>query len=97
MLDGINYYPKKKKPLKRWLLWLSLFFLIFGAIWYYFQGEDKTERKSNSIIISQPSLDDDSEDIVVENSDNLSSPKEIKEVTENLDEVISTYEASTQN
>ena len=38
-----------------------------------------------------------SENIVVENSNNLSSPKEIKEVTENLDEVISTYEASTQN
>ena len=50
MLEGINYYPKKKKPLKRRLLWLSLFFLIFGAIWYYFQGEDKTEIKLNSII-----------------------------------------------
>ena len=74
-----------------------MFFLIFGAIWYYFQGEDKTKSKSNSIIISQPSLDDVSENIVVENSNNLSSPKEIKEVTENLDEVISTYEASTQN
>ncbi|MDC1536515.1 hypothetical protein N8516_05065 [Candidatus Thioglobus sp.] len=79
------------------MLWLSLFFLIFGAIWYYFQGEDKTENKSSSIIISQPSLDDVSENIVVENSNNLSYPKEIKEVTENLDEVISTYEASTQN
>ncbi len=97
MLDGINYYPKKKKPSKRKLLWFSLFFLIFGAIWYYFQGEDKTKSKSNSIIISQPSLDDVSENRVVENSDNLSSPKEIKEVTENLDEVISTYEANTQN
>ena len=97
MLDGINYYPQKKKPLKRRLLWLFLFFLIFGAIWYYFQGKDKTKSKSNSIIISQPSLDDVSENIVVENSNNLSSPKEIKEVTENLDEVISTYEASTQN
>ena len=97
MLDGINYYPKKKKPLKRRLFWLSLFFLIFGAIWYYFHGDDNTESKSNSIIISQPSLDDVSENIVVENSNNLSSPKEIKEVTENLDEVISTYEASIQN
>ena len=97
MLDGINYYPKKKKPVKRRLRLLFLFFLIFGAIWYYFQGKDKTKSKSNSIIISQPSLDAVSENIVVENSDNLSSPKEIKEVTENLDEVISTYEASTQN
>ena len=97
MLDGINYYPKKKKPKKGKLLWFFLFLLIFGSMWYYFQLEDANESKSNSIIISQPSLDDVSENIVVENSDNLSSPKEIKEVTENLDEVISTYEANTQN
>ena len=76
---------------------LSLFFLIFGAIWYYFQGEDVTKSKTNSIIISQPSLDNISENIIVENSDDLSISNEIKEVTENLDEVISTYEASTQN
>ena len=97
MLDGINYYPKKKKPIKRRLLWLFLFFLIFGAIWYYFQGKDATESKTNSIIISQPSLDDASEKVIVENTNDLISPDEINESTENLDEVISTYEASTQN
>ena len=97
MLDGINYYPNKKKPIKRRLLWLFLFFLIFGAIWYYFQGEDVTESKTNSIIISQPSLDNLSENIIVENTDDEISPDEINEATENLDEVISTYEASTQN
>ena len=97
MLDGINYYPKKKKPLKRRLFWFSLFFLIFGAIWYYFQGKDATESKTKSIIISQPSLDDGSENKIVENTDDVISTDEINEVTENLDEVISTYEASTQN
>ena len=97
MLDGINYYPKKKKPLKRRLLWLTLFFLIFGTIWYYFQGEEVTESKTNSIIIRQPSLDDVSESIIVENIDDAISPDEINGATENLDEVISTYEASTQN
>ena len=97
MLDGINYYPQKKKPIKRRLLLLSLFFLIFVTIWYYFQGEKNTVSKLNSIIISQPSLDDIGENIVVENSDDLSISIEIKEVTENLDEVISAYEASTQN
>jgi len=66
-------------------------------MWYYFQGEEVTESKTNSIIISQPSLDDVSESIIVENSDDAISPDEINEVTENLDEVISTYEASTQN
>ena len=99
MLDGINYYPKKKKPIKRRLLWLFLFFLIFGAIWYYFPGKDATESKTNSIIISQPSLGDVSEnnDDISENTDDVISTDEFNEATENLDEVISTYEASTQN
>ena len=97
MLEGINYYPKKKKPIKKRFFLFFLFFLIFGAIWYYFHGKEITESKSNSIIISQPSLDFESEDIVFENNDNVISPDEIKEETENLDEVISTYEASTQN
>ena len=66
-------------------------------MWYYFQEEEITESKTNSIIISQPSLDDVSESIIVENSGDAISLDEINEVTENLDEVISTYEASTQN
>ena len=97
MLDGVNYYPKKKKPIKGWLLWIFLFFLIFGAMWYYFQGEEVTKSKTNSIIISQPSLDDVSESIIVEKSGDAISLDEINEATEDLDEVISTYEASTQN
>ena len=66
-------------------------------MWYYFQGEEVTESKTNSIIISQPSLDDFSESIIVENIDDAISLDKINEATENLDEVISTYEASTQN
>jgi hypothetical protein len=97
VLDGINYYPKKKKPIKGRLLLLFLFFLIFGAIWYYFQGEEINESKPNSIIISQPSLDEFSENIFVGDNDDVISPDEINEAIENLDEVISTYEASTQN
>jgi len=97
VLDGINYYPKKKKPIKGRLLWLFLLFLIFGAMWYYFQGEDTNKSKSNSIIISQPILDEESENIVVDNSDDVIFSDEVQETTESLDEVISTYEASTQN
>jgi len=97
VLDGVNYYPKKKKPIKGRLLWIFLLFLIFGAMWYYFQGEEVTESKTNSIIIRQPSLDDVSESIIVENSGDAISLDEINEANENLDEVISTYEASTQN
>ncbi len=53
--------------------------------------------KHHSIIISQPSLDEVSENKIVENTDDVISTDEFNEATENLDEVISTYEASTQN
>ena len=55
MLDGINYYPRKRKPILSRLIWLFLFFLIFGSIWYYFQDIDLGKSKSKSIIISKPS------------------------------------------
>tara|TARA_B100000767_G_scaffold263718_1_gene277785 strand:- start:513 stop:806 length:294 start_codon:yes stop_codon:yes gene_type:complete len=97
MIEGINYYPKKKKPKLRKLILLILFFLIFGSIWYYFQSIDFNRSQSSSIVISKPSIVDESENSVV-SSTNDSIPTPIVESnTENLDEVISTYEANTQN
>ncbi len=98
MLDGINYYPKKrKKAFKKKLFWAFLFFLILGAIWYYFQGAISKEKESKSIIISIPPNIEYSENIIIDNSEDAIAPDLTQEETENLDEVISTYEASTQN
>ena len=97
MLEGINYYPKKKKRLRGKLLWFLLFFLIFSGIWYYFQDIEIGENKSSSIIISQPSNFEERIEAVVDNiKQPISSPIFEKE-TERLDEIISTYESNTQN
>ena len=97
MLEGINYYPKKKKRLRGELLWFLLFFLIFIGIWYYFQDIEIGENKSSSIIISQPSNFEERIETVVDNIEQpISSPIFEKE-TERLDEIISNYESNTQN
>ena len=97
MLDGINYYPRKKKPILRRLIWLFLFFLIFGSIWYYFQDIDLGKSKSKSIIIIKPSSLVETQDTVIGDSDESNSIPNVESKTENLDEVISTYETNTQN
>ena len=97
MLDGINYYPRKRKPILRRLIWLFLFFLIFGSIWYYFQDIDLGKSKSKSIIISKPSSLVETQDTDISDSDESISIPIIDSKTENLDEVISTYETNTQN
>ena len=97
MIEGINYYPKKKKPILIKLILLILLILIFGCIWYYFKGIDFNRNQSSSIVISKPSIVDESVNSFI-SSTNDSIPTPLVETnTENLDEVISTYETNTQN
>jgi hypothetical protein len=97
MLDGINYYPKKKKRILRKLIWIFLFILVLGGMWYYFQGLDFSQSKSSSIVISQPAESVESEVEVIEDTDESITHKLIGNNEESLDEVISKYEANTQN
>ena len=97
MLEGINYYPKKKKRIKSKLLWFLLFFLIFSGIWYYFQDIEIGENKSSSIIISQPNNFEEKIETIVDNIEQLNSSPILEKETERLDEVINTYESNTQN
>jgi hypothetical protein len=97
MLDGINYYPKKKKRILRKLIWLLLFILVLGGLWYYFQGLDFNQSKSSSIIISQPTDYMESEVAVIEDTDEPITHKLIGNNEESLDEVVSKYEANIQN
>jgi len=96
MLDGINYYPKRKKRLKLKLFLLLLLILIFFGIWYYFKDVEIGGARSTSIIISEPS-NFESEESITENIEEVSSTPVIENNTESLDEAIKTYEASTQN
>ena len=97
MLDGINYYPKRKKRLKLKLFLLLLLILIFLGVWYYFEDVEIGGTQSTSIIISEPNNFENSEETITENIEEVSSTPIIGNNTENLDEAIKTYEASTQN
>ena len=95
MLDGINYYPKRKKRLKFKLF--LLFLLIFLGVWYYFEDIEIGGTRSTSIIISEPNNFENSEESITENIEEVSSTPIIVNNTESLDETIKTYEASIQN
>ena len=97
MLDGINYYPKRNKRLKLKLFLPFLFILMFLGIWYYFEDVEIGGTRSTSIIISEPNNFENSEESITENKEEVSSTPIIGNNTESLDEVIKTYEASTQN
>jgi len=97
MLDGIKYYPKRKKRFKPKLFLLLLLILIFLGIWYYFEDVEIDGTRSTSIIISEPNNFESSEESITENIEEVSSALVIDNNTESLDEVIKTYEASTQN
>ena len=97
MLDGINYYPKRKKRLKSKLFLLLLLILIILSIWYYFKDVEIGGTRSTSIIISEPDNFESSEESITENIEEVSSTPIIVTNTESLDEAMKTYEASTQN
>ena len=97
MLDGIKYYPKRKKRFKLKLFLLLLLILMFLGIWYYFKDVEIGGTRSTSIIISEPNNFENSEESITESIEEVSSTPIIGNNTESLDEVIRTYEASTQN
>ena len=97
MLDGINYYPKRKKRLISKLFLLLLLILMFLGIWYYFEDVEISGTRSTSIIISEPDNFESSEESITENIKGVSSTPIIVTNTESLDEAMKTYEASTQN
>ena len=97
MLDSIKYYPKRKKRFKPKLFLLLLLILIFLGIWYYFEDLEIAGNRSTSIIISEPSNFESSEESITEDIEEVSLTTIIDNNTESLDEAIKTYEASTQN
>ena len=97
MLDGIDYYPKKKKRSYGKLIGLLLFLLALIGMWYYLQDLDLSQSKSNTIIISQPSEYVEEEKKAVKDINESIATKLIESNEESLDEVVSNYEANTQN
>ena len=96
MLDGIKYYPKRKKRIKLKLFLIFLLILMFLGIWYYFEDVEIGGARPSSIIISEPNNFVSSEESIPDSIEEVSTPV-IENNTESLDEAIKTYEASTQN
>ena len=99
MLDGIDYYPKRKKRTKLKFFLLLLFFAAVYGAWFYLDNMKITEStQSTSIVISQPEAnpEESSVKIVVERTQQLSAEVETNN-SENLDKVIQTYEASSHD
>ena len=97
MLDGIKYYPKRKKNSKLKFFLIFLLILILLGIWYYFEDVEIGDTRSTSIIISEPSNFESSEESINEDMEEASVTTIIDNSIESLDETIKTYEASTQN
>ena len=71
-------------------------------MWYYFQDLELSEGSSSSIIISRPIVDSEPVSLIENQLGSVNQVDEsISETTinnsESLDEVISNYEANTQN
>ncbi|MGE4570250.1 MAG: hypothetical protein AAEF72_02820 [Gammaproteobacteria bacterium] len=97
MLDGIDYYPKKKKRIKLKLLLLLLILAAAYGSWFYLDNMDGSSRtQSTSIVISVPESEEETVIIVVEGVQEVVVEAEPTN-SENLDEVIENYEASSYN
>jgi len=95
MLDGIKYYPKRKKRLN--LKLILLLSLILIGIWYSLEDVEIGGTYSTSIIISEPNNFENSEESIIEDIEDISSTTIIDNNIESLDETIKNYEASSQN
>ena len=95
MLDGIDYYPKKRKQSKR-KLWLLLLVLVLSVVLYSLYGQYQqpaSTPSSKQIVISEPTV---VQEIALEVSDVAPKLGDNKGPTtpriESLDKVIETYQ-----
>jgi len=96
MLNGIDYYPKKKKRKKLIIFFIFLFVALAYGVWTYLISQRPSEVQSMSIVISVPESEEETDEVIVESVQNTPAEAESGN-SENLDEVIQTYEASSYN
>ncbi|MCS5591970.1 MAG: hypothetical protein NZ775_05565 [Gammaproteobacteria bacterium] len=100
MLDGIDYYPKRKKHIKLKLFLLLLLLAAAYGGWLYLDNmQSIAPTQSTSIVISEPESEEQIIEIVVVKEQEQETLVELENSTnsENLDEVIQTYEASSHD
>ena len=97
MLDGIDYYPKRKKRIKLKLFVLVLILSATYGGWFYLDNMERgSPVQSTSIVISVPESEEEVVEVIVESVQEV--PMEVVPAnSENLDEVIENYEASSHD
>ena len=95
MLDGIDYYPKRKKRNKLKFFWLLLALALVYVAWIYIGslGIDSTSQ-STSIVISTPGVEEEAVEILIQSVEVNTNKVESKS-NESLDEVKQNYETSS--
>ena len=97
MLEGIRYYPKKEKL--KWSKLLTLIVLpiaLIAILWFFYQQFNPNTSKSTIIVIEPKIVEETVEASPEIIKEKLDSP-EIEINSKGLDEVVDSYEASTQN
>ena len=97
MIEGIRYYPKKGK-LKRskLLILIVLPIALIVVLWFFYQQFEPNTSKSTTIVIKPKIVEETVEASPEIIKEKLDSP-EIEINIKGLDEVVDSYEASTQN
>jgi len=98
MIDGIDYYPKKKKDNGKFMFWV-LFLFITGVLVYWYLNEQKEIKKPKStlIIISEPEVKQTNEDTPISATLIQDKQKYVQpQLLENLDEVMQNYNKNKQ-
>ena len=91
MIDGIDYYPKKKKGNNKFKLWALFLLVVSVASYWYFDNKQSPKKSSSTLIlINKPEIESMVNTIPI-----AIKPSKIKikktEILENLDEVMQTY------
>jgi hypothetical protein len=97
MLEGIRYYPKKEKLNRSKLLILIVLpIALIVVLWFFYQQFEPNTSKSTTIVIEPKIVEEAVEASPEIIKEKLDSP-EIEINSKGLDEVVDSYEASTQN
>jgi len=96
MIDGIDYYPKRRKGKIKFKLWVALLLTVALAGYWYFESKRPPQKsKSTLIMISKPETKSAVNTIPI-----VVKPSKIKaekpEILENLDEVLQNYNQNNQ-
>ena len=95
MIEGIDYFPRKRKSNKS-KLWVLLLLITVGY-WYFDNKQSPTKPMSTLIVISSPAIVSTINSISAEIKPAQAQTQQMTfEILENLDEVMQSYNRESQ-